>query len=238
MKTIVSLVTGAAMVCLLVTACQKNKKQTGATILDLSSIDSSIRPQDDFFRFVNGKWLDKTVIPPSQSMWGSFVLLEEKSTGDLHLLLENLAKATGKHKKGSIEQLTSDLYASGMDSVAIEELGIEPLKAEMQIIAAMNEPQDILEEVTREIVSGVVTMQYGFIPNHLFTFYSLQDDKNSEQIVAHFDQGSLGLPTKDYYRHTDSASTAIRLAYVKYITNIFMLLGDDTVKSSQKANPP
>jgi putative endopeptidase len=235
MKTIVRLVFFAAIVCLLVTACQKNKNQIGANILNLSSIDSSIRPQDDFFRFVNGKWLDSAVIPASESMWGSFVLLGEKSTNDLHTLLENLVKGQRKFKKGSIEQLTSDLYISGMDSVAIEELGIEPLKAELQIIAAINEPQDILEEVAREIVSGVVTVQYGFIPNHIVTFYSLQDDKNSEQIVAHFDQGDLGLPTRDYYLQTDSASNAIRTAYGHYISGIFILLGDDSLSAAQKA---
>jgi putative endopeptidase len=132
-------------------ACQ-NKNVKESTILDLSSMDTSIRPQDDFFRYVNGTWLKNTAIPASESVWGSFVFVEEKANNDLHTLLDNLASNHKKYQKGSIEQLTADLYIAGMDSAAINKKGIEPLKSELQIIAAIDKPEGILNEVAREMV--------------------------------------------------------------------------------------
>jgi putative endopeptidase len=206
-----------------------------AKIMDLSSVDTTVRPQDDFFRYVNGTWLKNTPIPASESVWGSFVYVEEKAITDLHSLLEDLAKEHDTYTKGSIEQLTADLYISGMDSATIDKRGIQPLKSELQIIAAIDKPQNIMEEVAREMRSGVVNIQHGFVPNQMITFYSLEDDKNSQKVVAHFDQGSLGLPTKDYYLQTDSASVAIRKAYEQYIAHLFRLLQDDSVSAEQKA---
>jgi putative endopeptidase len=219
---------------LAIASCNKSDSNR-ADILDLSSIDTSVRPQDDFFRFVNGNWLKNTVIPPSESVWGSFVIVDEKATSDLHSLLEKLAAGNSGYSKGSVEQMTADLYIAGMDSSAIDKLGLEPLKLELEHIAAISRPEDILNEVAREITTGAVNMQYGFIPNQVVTFYALQDDKNSGKIVAHFDQGSLGLPTKDYYLQSDSASEAIRKSYEAYITKLFLLQGLDSSVAVQKA---
>ena len=196
------------LILLAFSACQKSKESQ--QFIDFAAIDSSIRPQDDFFHFANGNWLKNTEIPASESGWGSFYILAEKSTKDLHSLLEELASESSKHKKGSVAQLTADLYKSGMDSLTIEQLGIEPLKEDLDKIENINEPYGVINEVTREITSGSVPLAYGFIPGHYIVFYVYQDDKDSEKMVAHFDQGDLGLPTKDYYFSTDSTSVAIR----------------------------
>ncbi len=215
-------------------ACQKQK--TAKQFIDFSAIDSSVRPQDDFFHFANGTWLKTTEIPASESGWGSFYILNEKSTYDLHSLLEELTEKAPKYKKGSVSQLTADLYISGMDSVTIENLGIDPLKEDLNKIGVVKSPSDILNEITREITSGLVPLAYGFIPSHYIVFYVYQDDMESDKMVAHFDQGDLGLPTKDYYFNTDSTSVAIREAYLKYIARFFKLLGIGEDEANYKAH--
>lgn len=224
-------ITGLLVVALV--SCQKQKSTR--QFIDFAAIDSSVRPQDDFFQFANGTWLKNTEIPASESGWGSFYILAEKSTYDLHSLLDELAAETSKQKKGSVAQLTTDLYISGMDSTAIENLGIEPLSEELEKIEAIATPADILTEIIREMTSGLVPLAYGIIPSHYITFYVYQDDKDSEKMVAHFDQGDLGLPTKDYYFRTDSTSIATRDAYLKYIARFFTLMGDEEGEAQTKA---
>ena len=233
MKKVISFISVYALLILLVTSCQKQKSTQ--QFIDFAAIDSSIRPQDDFFHFANGTWLRNTQIPASETGWGSFYILAEKSTNDLHSLLVELTEKASKHKKGSSAQLTTDLYLSGMDSLAIEKLGTDPLKAELARIDALKEPADVLKEIVREITSGCVPIYSRFVTSHYILFYVYLDDKNSEKMVAHFDQGDLGLPTKDYYFNTDSQTVAIREAYLKYISTYFVLLGDEEKEAQEKA---
>jgi len=233
MKKIISCSLSICLSLLFLISCQKHKSTK--QFIDFAAIDSSVRPQDDFFLFANGTWLKNTEIPSSETGWGSFYILNEKSTIDLHSLLEELSGKASKHKKGSIAQLTTDLYRSGMDSLTIESLGIDPLKEDLERIQASKEPSDILKEITREITSGIVPLYSGFIPSHLILFYVHQDEKNSERMMAHFDQGDLGLPTKDYYFAGDSASMAIRDAYLKYIAKFFVLMGGSENEADDKA---
>src|SRR5438094_9828615 len=120
------------------------------------------------------------------------------------------------------------MYASAMDSAGIEQKGISPLTSDLQRIAFLQTPNDILKEVTTEYSIGL---------NTLFNFYANQDDKNSSRIVAHFDQGGLGLPNKDYYTNQDSATVRIRNAYIQYIQEALRLAGDDSlaIKSESDA---
>jgi putative endopeptidase len=113
-----------------------------------------------------------------------------------------------------------------MDSASIEQKGFSPLQTDMQRIDAIKSMSDVLHEVATEYNMGVLT---------LFSFYANQDDKNSEQIVAHFDQGGLGLPNKDYYTQKDSATLNIRKAYLRYIEKIFTLGGDDSAHAQNEA---
>ena len=92
--------------------------------LDLASIDSSVKPGDNFYLYVNGKWIDKTKIPASQSGIGGFTDLYYQTQDVLHHLLDSLSKAT--LVAGSIEQKVGDYYASGMDSITIDKRGLNP----------------------------------------------------------------------------------------------------------------
>jgi putative endopeptidase len=196
-------------------SCSQNKSASEAKLLDQSGMDSTVRPQDDFFHYVNGGWIKKTEIPASEATWGAGAILYQNTTQNLKNLIDSCAKLSAA--KGTNEQKVGDFYASAMDSAGIEKKGSSPLQTDMQRIASIQSPKDILHEVALEYNLGV---------NALVNFYANQDDKNSEQVVAHFDQGGLGLPNKDYYTKKDSATVSIRNAYLNYIAKIFTLSGD------------
>src|ERR1700690_2814952 len=129
-------------------ADQKNNA-TQPDPLDVSSQDSSVRPQSDFYLFANGTWLKKTDIPPAQSAWGSSSTLFDSSTNRLHRILDSLAGITNA-PQGSIAQQTGDLFVSGMDSEGIENKGFIPVKAELDSIAVIKNKGEIKHEIAKE----------------------------------------------------------------------------------------
>src|SRR6185312_15815391 len=191
---------------LLFVSCNQSGSASANNLLDLKGMDSTVRPQDDFFHYVNGGWIKKTEIPASEATWGAGAILYQNTTQNLKNLIDSCAKLNAD--KGTNEQKVGDFYASAMDSAGIEKKGFAPLAADMQRITSIQSLKDILHEVGLEYNLGI---------SALVNFYANQDDKNSEQVVAHFDQGGLGLPNKDYYTKKDSATISIRNAYLNYI---------------------
>lgn len=193
--------------------------------LNIVSQDSSVRPQDNFYMFANGTWLKNTEIPPSQSSWGSFSTLLDSSLNRLHRILDSLGNVSGA-PKGSLAQQTGDLFVSAMDSEGIEKKGWLPVKPELDSIAAIKNESDLLREIGNE-----------YKINHapFFRFTVSADDRNSLLNMAHFDQGGLGLPSRDYYFKTDSSTKKIRDAYAVYITQIFTMLGQSPTEASKSA---
>ncbi|HUP88841.1 MAG TPA: M13 family metallopeptidase N-terminal domain-containing protein, partial [Longimicrobiales bacterium] len=93
--------------------------------IDVTGMDRTVRPQDDFFRFVNGKWADNTAIPADASSYGSFLVLRDNSAAAVKGILEDAAKSKGAH--GTLSQKIGDFYAAFMDEARIETLGLKPL---------------------------------------------------------------------------------------------------------------
>ncbi len=193
--------------------------------LDIAAQDSSVRPQDNFFLFANGTWLKTTEIPASQSAWGAFSTLLDSSLNRLNRILDSLGGISNA-TKGSLAQQTGDLYVSAMDSAGIESKGYLPVKPELDSINAIKNKSQIYHEIAKE-----------YAINHapFFSFYVNADDRNSLLNIAHFDQGGLGLPSRDYYFKTDSSTKKIRDAYITYITKIFSLLGQSSPEASKSA---
>ena len=203
---------------------QISSSSANSDLLDQSGIDSTVRPQDDFFHYVNGGWIRKTEIPASESSWGVGAILYQNTNQNLKNLLDSCAKLNAA--KGSNEQKVGDFYTSAMDSAGIEKKGFSPLQTDMQRISSIQSLNDILHEMAFEYNMGV---------SCLVGFYANQDDKNSEVIAAHFDQSGLGLPNKDYYTKKDSSTLRIRKAYVDYIEKILTLAGDAPAAAKQEA---
>ena len=191
--------------------------------LDLASIDSSVNPGDNFYLFVNGKWINKTKIPASQSGVGGFTDLYYETQDVLHHLLDSLSKAN--LAPGTIQQKVGDYYASGMDSVTIEKRGLEPLKPYLAKIAGLTNSSGILQFVAELQTEGL---------NSLFNVNIGPDEKNSKSNIVIFSQGGLGLPDRDYYFKKDSGNLAVVNAYKTYVNKSFRLMGDDSITAAKK----
>jgi putative endopeptidase len=191
--------------------------------LDLASIDSTVKPGDNYYLYVNGKWVNKTKIPSSQSGVGGFTDLYYQTQDVLHHLLDSLSNA--KPIQGSIEQKIADYYASGMDSVNIDKRGYEPLKSYLAKISSLTDPSAIMQfvaELQTEELGGPFNMNIG------------PDEKNSKSNIVIFSQGGLGLPDRDYYFKKDSGNLAVIGAYRKYVNQLFSLMGDDSLTAQKK----
>src|SRR5437660_1260873 len=122
-------------------AQQQQASPVRAFGIDTTNFNRAVRPQDDFFRFVNGTWLEHTQIPGDASSWGAFNELTEKSRTAIHQIVENAAKSNGP--AGSEQRKIGDLYESYMDSARIEQLGTKPLQPTLAEIAAVKSTKDL-----------------------------------------------------------------------------------------------
>jgi len=203
---------GAALISL--GACNSEKPSSTQKFIDVASLDSSVAPGDNFFKYVNGKWLATAVIPPTQTSTGAFDELYNKTKANIKKLLEEAANA--RADKGTIEQKVGDFYASGMDSVSIEGLGYQPIEPYLKRIDAIKNVQQLLrfESEMDKQQSAVFT-----------GLYIGPDEKNSSTNILSLYQSGLGLPDRDYYFRKDAETKSIQDAYKKCISQMFVLTG-------------
>lgn len=204
------------------TAAQTARDSKG---FDLSNLDRTCKPCEDFNRFANGGWIAKNPIPAAYPRWGNFNVLGEKNRDKLREILEEAAKDTSP-APGSNWQKVGSFYAACMNESKINRLGVEPLKAEFARINAVKDQSTLQTEVAR--------LQQRSI-NVMFGVGSEQDFKNSSQVIGGFAQGGLGLPDRDYYTKTDDKSKEIREQYQQHVAKMFELLGDASGKSNEEA---
>ncbi len=184
------------------------------TVCLAPDMDASIRPGVDFYHYANGSWLKKTPIPNDKSRWGSFDELREENWKILKNILEESAAAKSA-APGSIEQKTGDFFASAMDTLQIEKIGIEPLKPFFARINAIQDRDGLVREIGR--------LQTYYI-SPLFSFGVDTDEKDSDHMTFYLGQGGLGLPSREYYLEDSHAK--IRSAYLEHMRNMFKLLGE------------
>jgi putative endopeptidase len=209
-------------------ACQpaENKTSGEATDpIDLKAIDSTVRPQDNFFLYANGNWLKNVQIPASQSGWGSFFILYDSSLARMQSLLDSLARLSNTVKNTTAQQV-ADLYFSAMDSAGIGARGWQPVKPELDSINAITDVNGLLREIAKE---------YAINHSPFFNFYVSPDERNSAVYAAHFDQGGLGMPNRDYYFNQDSSIQKIRNAYKQLAAKFFELSGSDAILAGKQA---
>ena len=178
--------------------------------IDLSNVDPAVKPQDDLFRHVNGKWLKEAAIPSDRSSDGAFYKLRDDSETQLRALIEEAAKQ-GDAAKGEAKKV-GDLYASFMDEEKIEALGVKPIQPELDEVAAIKDKAGFFKTL--------VSLQKAGVPG-LFGAGVEPDAKKSDQYAVYMFQGGIGLPDEMYYR--DPKFAKIRDAYVKHIAKMFEL---------------
>jgi predicted metalloendopeptidase len=179
------------------------------------NFDPAVRPQDDFFRYANGSWLNRTAIPPEYARWGAFDALIVRNQEILRLLCERASAQENRATR--VEQMVGDFYASGLDAADINAAGPSPLEFEFLRISAIKSPEDVLVEIACLHRIGVPAA---------FSFASAADFKESDREIAEFSQGGLGLPERDYYFRDDERSKRIREQYVAHVSRMLGLLGD------------
>ncbi len=199
--------------------------QTVTKFIDPANMDLSVKPGDNFFEYANGTWLKNNPVPPSKTRWGSFNVLIEENSQRLKALCE---EAAANDTKNSIYQRVGDLYTSAMDSERIEKLGASPIQPELQRLASLTTKEQVLHEIATERSKGIGGL--------LFSFGVGQDDRNVNEYIPGVGQGGTSLPDRDYYLKTDPHYQMIRAAYINYITDMFKLVGDDSVVAKQKAS--
>lgn len=206
---------------LAITACKTEKKEE-QQFLTVANMDSTVKPTDNFYMFVNGKWFKNTVIPGTESGTGAFLDIYNRTKDNLKTIFTDLAKSP--QKEGSIEQQVADFYASGMDSAAIEKLGYEPVKPYLKKIDAINDAKGLMQFIAESSTEG---------SSFLFGLQIGADEKNSTMNLPSFYQGGLGLPDRDYYFKNDPATLAIISAYQTYLNKLFTLTGSDAATAAK-----
>ncbi|MBS1609946.1 MAG: M13 family metallopeptidase [Bacteroidetes bacterium] len=204
---------------------QSCKDEQAAPVIkgqDISGIDSSVKPGDNFFLYANGKWYDTAKIPLTQTGVGSYMFLNYPQRIRLQGILDSISKAN--NTPGSIEQKVADFYISGMDTTAIDKRGYDPIKPILARIDSIVDVPSLIKYVADEqkVNDGSV-----------IGFYIGPDDKNSSVNIAEFYQTGIGLPDRDYYFKTDAPTLAVQKAYKAYITSLFELTGSDETSAGK-----
>ena len=188
--------------------------------IDASSLDKQTRAQDDLFRHVNGTWLDKTAIPEDKAIYGSFHMLADASEEAVKLILEEAAA----NPKPGVSQQIGDLYACFLDEAKANQLGAEPIKADLKQVSdlkTIGEATRLLGEFERTGTSGI------------FGMYVDNDPNDPSRYQVNLYQGGLGLPDEAYYR--EDKHKEILEAYQVHVGKMFALAGWDKEKSEAAA---
>lgn len=220
MKRLVQLCVASVVLCAWNTSIAQSRK-----FVDVPGIDHSIKPGDNFFRFVNGRWYDTVKIDSDQSGVGSYSFLNIPQKKLLQSILDSVSGT--RNTLGSIEQKVGDFYASGMDMATINKRGDQPIKPILARIDAVTNVPSLLRLVAAEMKSG---------NNSIIGFGVSPDDKNSGVNIAHVYQAGINLPERDYYFKTDSATLNIQQAYRKYVSTLFQLTGSSLPAAHKNAD--
>jgi putative endopeptidase len=194
-------------------AQQPRPAQTHEPALDVTSMDRSIDPCVDFFKYSCGGWIKNNPIPPDQSSWDTYSKMQDENRVRLHEILE--AASAPDPNRDAATQKIGDYYSSCIDEKKIDAKGAEPLQTELDRISAIQSKAEIAAAAAAMVHNGV-----------LFRLDSTQDFRDASQVIAEVDQGGLGLPDRDYYVKEDAKSVDLRKAYVAHVQKMFELLGD------------
>lgn len=195
-------------------SCSGRDNQKSDMAIDVSLLDSTHKPADDFFAFVNQKWIDAHPIPPSKSSWGAFYELRERSTEALKGILEESSKT--KHPDSDPRSLIGSFWTAAMDSATVAKRGWEPLISDLKSWIHQTDPQQRSTKLAEQLKRG---------SKGPIEVYVYQDLKNATRQVLYVNQSGLGLPDRDYYFRTGERAEEIRAEYQRYIAQLLSSTG-------------
>lgn len=193
--------------------------------IERAHFDPAVRPQDDLYRAVNGRWLASADIPADKSSYGSFSRLGDEAEAQLRRIVEELA-ARPDHAAGSVERKVGDYYASFMDEARIEALGLKPIEAERAAVAAVRDVSGLMTQMAALVRLGV---SLPLLP------YVHQDAGEPTRYAGDFYQGGLSLPNRDFYLIEDDKFRGIRAAYRQHVETMLGLAGMEAPQAATAA---
>ncbi|WP_416878148.1 M13 family metallopeptidase [Litorimonas sp.] len=196
-----------------VTQTMPTTPKLGEFGIAMEYVDESVDPGDNFFEYVNGKWLEQTEIPADRSSYGSFNILRDESQADVRAIIEEAASQEAE--LGSNEQKIGDFYAAFMDTDAIEAAGLEPIQADIDRIQSVEDKAG----VAALMGDPAMGIRAPMVP------YVGVDLKDPTAYIVYMTQSGLGLPNRDYYFDEGEKSDAVRAGYVEYLTTLMTELG-------------
>jgi putative endopeptidase len=193
--------------------------------INISLMDKTISPKEDFFQYINGTWLKNNSIPDDRTRWGSFDELRKMTDDDMLAILKK-AMNDEKLDMSSDQGKAVLLYKSIMDLEARNKAGVAPIQMELGMIDAIKNAADLQTFMTENEPKGGAG---------LYGVYIGADSKDSNKNVVNFGTGSLGLPDRDYYVKDDKDSEEKRVKYVAHITRMLQFLGDTEEQAAEQA---
>ena len=193
--------------------------------IDLSNMDTTVSPSDDFFRFVNGGWLDKVEMPADRGRWGSFDELRKATSEQVHAVLEE-ASRDGKYGKDTDQAKAAIFYKTAMDTAYLQQVGLRPLLPEIEKIDAIGDMRQL-----EKYLAEAAPMQN----QYFFSFVVAPDLNNSDFYGFYASPGNLGLPERDYYLKDDDHTLSIQAAYKNHISRMLGFVGIDSGKAASIA---
>jgi putative endopeptidase len=184
--------------------------------LDLTSLDRSIDPCQDFYKFSCGGWQKNNPIPADQAGWSVYAKLGNENQQFLWGILEEDAKASNRTP---VQQKVGDYFAACMDTAAIDALGDKPILPELAAIDALKSRPELIAALTR--------LHHDTAGSYFFGARTGQDAADSSTVIVELGAGGLGLPDRDYYLKTDPKSVKLREQYVAYIQQLLTLAGEN-----------
>ena len=210
-------------------SCQTNGESSQKSGIDLANLDSTYLPGTDFYMFATGGWQKAHPLTDEYSRYGSFDVLQENNNKQLRELIEGVAAQ--QNEKGSVAQKIADLYNSAMDSVALNEHGLDEMAAFLACDGYQSSAQitqDWLKQVWPKMLRQGV--------DGLMGFYIGADEKDSKNNILSIVQGGLTLGQKDYYLDQDPETAKIREAYVAYIRQLVSHVGFGETDAARISN--
>jgi len=192
--------------------------------VDPAGFDKTIRPQDDLYKFVNGRWLGKTEIPADKGAYGGFYEAIDRTQDRLHEIVEAAAKAPNK-AAGSDQQKLGDFFTAFMDEARANQLGKAPLEPELARIDALTSKDELVRHMARMVKLNMTSIAGGFVDG---------DAQDPNTAVLYLSQSGLGLPDRDYYLKDDPKLKEYRTKYLAYVTKMLTLAGQSNPEAAAK----
>jgi putative endopeptidase len=193
--------------------------------LDVNSIDKSVDPCVDFYKFSCGGWQKSNPIPADQATWDVYAKLANDNSQFLWGILAEDAKPSAA--RTPVQQKVGDYFAACMATDAIDKSGDDPVRSAIARAQSLRTREDVIAEMIR--------LHKGSLGTFFFNAGTTQDAADSSVMIAEIGGGGLGLPDRDYYTKMDAKSVKLREQYVAYIKQLLAMVGENGEQASADA---